>query len=138
MTRRSLLRYAWAFPATVIGLALAVIARALGATLAIVDGAVEVAGGGLGRTLSRVPRLNRFDAITFGHVILGTSHETLAACRAHEHVHVSQYERWGVLFFPLYLGSSLAQLIRGRSPYWHNHFERQAFDGAAKPPRLVD
>lgn len=38
-----------------------------------------------------------------------------------------QYERWGVLFFPLYLGSSLLQLLRGRSPYWHNHFELQAY-----------
>lgn len=27
-------------------------------------------------------------------------------------VHVRQYERWGVLFFPLYLGSSLLELAR--------------------------
>jgi hypothetical protein len=40
---------------------------------------------------------------------------------------VRQYERWGVLFFPLYLGSSLWQLLRGRSPYYANRFEREAF-----------
>ena len=69
----------------------------------------------------------QFLAITFGHVVLGISHEVLAQEWAHEHVHVRQYERWGALFFPLYLGSSAAQALAGRHPYWHNRFEKQAF-----------
>jgi hypothetical protein len=50
-------------------------------------------------------------------------------------VHVRQYERWGVLFFPLYAASSLWQLARGRDPYRDNRFEREAFrlgSGAAE------
>jgi hypothetical protein len=45
--------------------------------------------------------------------------------RKHEHVHVRQYERWGVLFIPAYVLSSLWQVLRGRSAYSANHFERQ-------------
>jgi len=44
---------------------------------------------------------------------------------------VRQYERWGMLFFPLYIGSSLAQLLSGRDPHCYNHFEREAFMNAA-------
>jgi hypothetical protein len=39
---------------------------------------------------------------------------------------VRQYERWGALFFVLYAVSSLCQWLRGRDPYWHNRFEREA------------
>ena len=66
-------------------------------------------------------------AITFGHVIIGLDHATLTHLRLHEHVHVRQYERWGVLFFPLYLASSLIQIVRRRDPYLNNCFEREAF-----------
>jgi len=76
--------------------------------------------------VTSAPASLRFVAITFGHVVLGLSHRVLGEHRVHEHAHVRQYERWGVLFFPLYLGSCGAQLIRGRHPYWHNAFERQA------------
>ncbi len=125
--RPSALGYAWAAPATLLGLAAALLARAAGADAIIIDGVLEVGGGRLERVLSRLPRPLRFQAITLGHVIIGTSHSALAACRRHERVHVRQYERWGIFFFPLYLGSSLWQLARGRDPYRDNHFERQAY-----------
>lgn len=121
------LRYLWAAPATAAGLALAVPALALGARARVVRGAIEVAGGRLARGAFALPGRYRFGAITFGHVIIGRDESVLAACRDHEHVHVRQYERWGALFFPLYLGSSLVQLVRGRDPYLDNHFEREAF-----------
>jgi len=57
---------------------------------------------------------------------LRRSHAVLAEYRAHEHEHVRQYERWGVLFFFLYVGSSAALRLRGARPYWDNRFERQA------------
>jgi hypothetical protein len=71
-----------------------------------------------------------FSAITLGHVILGADHATLASVRSHEQVHVRQYERWGVLFFPLYLGSSALAWMRGGDPYRDNAFEQEAFAGA--------
>lgn len=115
-------RYGWAAPATAVGLLLTGFASALGATVRSKHGVVEVGGGRLARVVGRGP----FVAITFGHVVLGLSHDVLARMRAHEHAHVRQYEHWGVFFFPLYVGSSLAQLARGRDPYRHNAFERQA------------
>jgi hypothetical protein len=128
------IRYAWALPATCLGATLGLAALARGARMRVVEGALEVAGG--------MPRRFGFGAITFGHVILGQSEQCLAACRAHEHVHVRQYERWGVLFFALYLGSSLVQWLRGRDPYLDNRFEKEAYAmddrarrAAATPPR---
>ncbi|HEU0202195.1 MAG TPA: signal peptide prediction [Burkholderiaceae bacterium] len=123
-----LLRYLWALPVTVIGLALALPARAWGARATVVDGVLEVGGEPIRAVVARLPSVMRFSAITLGHVILGVDTHALARCRAHEQVHVRQYERWGILFFPLYFGSSALQFIRGRNPYWDNHFERQARD----------
>jgi len=73
----------------------------------------------------------RLLAITFGHIVLGVSYVVLEAERGHEHAHVRQYEKWGLLFFPLYLGSSFIQLARGRHPYLDNAFEKQAVRVAA-------
>jgi hypothetical protein len=123
-------RYAWAFPATAIGLGFALLAMLSGARPRLVDGVIEVAGGGTRTLVLLLPKALRFVAITFGHVVLGLDHATLRAVRSHEHVHVRQYERWGVLFFALYLASSLWQLIRGRSPYFDNRFEREALGKA--------
>jgi len=125
----SLLRvfsYAWAAPASALGLLVALVAVGSGAKVTIVDGVVEVAGTRLARWLTRSAQLARFNAITLGHVVIGVSPAVLAHCRAHERVHVRQYERFGVFLFPLYAASSGLQWMRGRSPYWENHFERQA------------
>ncbi|HUQ27719.1 MAG TPA: hypothetical protein VM051_03960 [Usitatibacter sp.] len=127
MRARLLLRYAWASPGSLAGLLLAVPALCAGATLRRVDGVLEVAGGRVDRLIAVLPASLRFAAITFGHVVLGTDHTTLACLRRHEHVHVRQYERWGVLFLPLYAASSAIQWLRGRDPYRDNWFEREAF-----------
>jgi len=134
-----LLRYAWAAPWSLAGLILALPALLAGATARVTEGTLEVAGGRLGRAASRLPGALRFSAITFGHVILAIDHESLAPLRAHEQVHVRQYERWGPLFVPLYLGSSLAQLAAGRHPYLQNRFEREAVAkaGAGRPPGVA-
>jgi hypothetical protein len=63
-------------------------------------------------------------------VILAITEEELAVIGPHERVHVEQYERWGALFFLAYGASSLRQLVGGRNPYWHNHFEVQARERA--------
>lgn len=127
MPWRCVMRYLWPLPATMIGIIFATMARASGATIRAADGVVEVGGGGVGRAIALLPRALQFNAITFGHVVIGVSHGVLAQCRRHERVHVRQYERWGVLFFPRYVASSVWALLRGRHPYWHNYFERQAY-----------
>ena len=122
-----ILRYLWAAPATVVGLAVAAVTICVGGTLRVVGGVVEAGGGWFGRFMQLLPQALRIEAITFGHVVLGLNHAALARLRAHELVHVRQYERWGVLFFPLYLASSLWQLLHGRDPYRQNCFELEAF-----------
>lgn len=119
--------YAWAAPASLVGLMLAVPALFAGAGLRRIDGTLEIGGGRMPAWLRRLPGGIDVAAITFGHVILGRDEATLSLCRRHEQVHVRQYERWGVLFFPLYLGSSAWQWLRGRDPYWHNRFEVEAY-----------
>jgi hypothetical protein len=129
-----LLAYAWAAPNSALGLILGIIAIPFGARLRLQDGIMEFSGGGLGRMISRLPPPFAFAAITFGHVVLGVNRATLAAVRAHEQVHVRQYERWGPLFLPAYLLSSFFQLMRGRHPYLDNCFEREAY---AKAPSKI-
>jgi hypothetical protein len=108
-----------------------------GARLRAQHGVLEVAW-------RHAPHLTRwrFVAITFGHVVLGRSHNELSRLRAHEHAHVRQYERWGVLFLLLYPASSLWQLLRGRRAYLDNVFEVDAraserLSGAAQAARRL-
>jgi hypothetical protein len=129
-----LLAYAWAAPYSLLGLFFGLMGLLFGAHARLREGALEFA---FGARRSRLRAPGGFAAITFGHVILGTDEATLAAVRAHEQVHVRQYERWGPLFIPAYLLSSLVQVLRGRSPYRDNRFEREAFAKAdcSRPER---
>jgi hypothetical protein len=65
--------------------------------------------------------------MTLGHVVWGVDPAALDRTRAHERIHVAQYERWGPLFLPAYALSSLMAWSRGQDPYRDNRFERQAF-----------
>ena len=121
-----LIRRLWAWPASLPGLLLALPMALGGATIRRREGTLEVCGGCFGRLAGRLPLACRFDAITLGQVILARDEEVLSACRAHERVHVRQYERWGLLFYPLYLGASLWLWLRGGRPYLDNPFEREA------------
>ena len=120
-------RYLWALPYTLLGLLLGGIAVLAGATARRNHGVIEIHGGRAGAAFARLPPALGFSAMTLGHVILAVDRSALAQLRRHEHVHVRQYERWGPLFVPAYLLSSLVQLLRGRNPYRENHFERQAY-----------
>ncbi|MEY4564805.1 MAG: hypothetical protein RLZZ618_4082 [Pseudomonadota bacterium] len=126
------LRFVWPAPASAVGLVLAGAGVATGASARCVDGVLEVSGG----PMARVLRAMGIVAITLGHVVLGQSAAELDALRVHEHAHVRQYERWGLLFFPLYLAASLLAWCQGQSAYSHNHFERQACaaEAAARRP----
>jgi hypothetical protein len=128
-----LLALAWAAPYSLLGLLFGSAVILSGGRAQVRAGAVEFGGGRLGRLASGLRPPFCFSAITFGHVILGVDQRTLDEARAHEQVHVRQYERWGVFFLPAYLLSSLVQLALGRRPYLDNRFEREAYAKAAMP-----
>lgn len=132
-----LLRYLWAAPNTVLGLVLGGVAMLLGATAQRHRGVLEICGGRAGLAVAKLPPALGFSAMTLGHVILAVDRSALVQLRMHERVHVRQYERWGPLFLPAYLLSSLLQLLRGRNPYRENHFERQAYAVVDEHRRLV-
>lgn len=119
---------AWAAPVTLLGLTLALLLSLIARTRwQVVAGVIEVAprdgSHAFGnRCLKKLP----FDAITLGHVVIGSSTSCLRALRAHEHAHVRQYERWGVCLLIAYPAASLWMLARGRRPYLDNPFEVQA------------
>jgi hypothetical protein len=125
---RKLLGYAWASPNSLIGLAIGGAMILLGARAGRVAGILEVAGGLVGTLLGEKRIALPWRAITLGHVILGIDEAALAKSRAHEHVHVRQYEQWGPFFLPAYVLSSLWQLACGRRCYRDNWFERQAYE----------
>lgn len=132
--RRSAIAYLWVAPVTLFGLVLALIAYWLGASVKRRFGVLEVAGN------TRTPILrsisSRFEAITLGHVILGRNHGTLTRYRGHEHVHVRQYERWGILFPVLYVLASFKALLTGKRFYWDNVFEVEARKAESSTPEL--
>lgn len=133
MTGRALLAgaaraagYAWASPATLIGLLVAAVALACGAGRRAERGVLEVFGGRLAGWLARLPGVRHFEAVTLGHVVLADSRAALERQRAHERAHVQQFERWGVLLLPLYVTAAAVEMLRGRHPHRDNLFERQA------------
>lgn len=126
--------YLWAAPCSLVGLTLALPTLLTGATAQKIDGVLEVALPEHGLAANLLYKRLPFIAITFGHVVIGINACQLARLRAHEHAHVRQYEHWGLLFFLAYPASSVMQWLKGKHPYWHNHFEiaaRQAADDIA-------
>lgn len=119
-------RFLWALPGSLIGLALAAPCLAAGGRATWRSGALEVSHRPRLVDCGPLARRLPFRGIVFGHVILGVTSEELAVIGAHERVHVRQYEGWGPFFLPAYALSSLWQLLRGRRPYWDNHFEVEA------------
>jgi hypothetical protein len=129
------LRYLWAGPTTVLGLVV-IMALVRRSHVALVDGVIEAHGPLLRGALARLtPVCGGADAITLGHVVIGRSAEALEATRAHERVHVRQYELWGPLFLPAYVIAGLYAFACGGHPYFDNRFERPAF--ALPPSRLA-
>ncbi|XAL98115.1 hypothetical protein OT109_10955 [Phycisphaeraceae bacterium D3-23] len=124
----TLLRYLWASPNTLLGLALALLARTTGGAWQTHTGVVEAHGGAVCWLLQRAPFVRGgAAAITFGHVVLAQERCELDRTRVHERVHVAQYGRWGPLFLPAYLAAGAWQRLRGRDPYRDNPFEVPAY-----------
>ena len=122
-----LLRYLWVLPVTLLGLLIVLVARSSGGIVQRVDGVLESAGGWPARILRQgFPFSGPVAAMTLGHVVVGASLSALAATRAHERVHVRQFERWGILLLVLYPLAGLIAWLRGGNPYCDNAFEREA------------
>lgn len=122
-------RYAWTAPWTLLGWALTPVVRVTGGSARWADGVLELEGGFLTRVLPRLAPGRSIAAMTLGHAVVAVDRSTLDRTRAHERVHVRQYERWGP-FFPLVYGlASLAAWLPGGDPYHDNRFEREARRG---------
>ncbi len=116
------LRYLWALPVTLLGLAFVLPTLATGGRLRVERGALEVYGFFLRRCLAI-----KASAMCLGHVVLGQDRDCLDQTRDHEHVHVKQCERWGMFIIPAYLLSSFFAWRAGKSFYFDNRFEREAY-----------
>ncbi len=68
-----------------------------------------------------------------GHAVLAVDEATLNRTLAHERIHVTQFERWSLLFSVVYGLTSWAAWRRGQHYYLDNRFEREAREGAGHP-----
>jgi hypothetical protein len=109
-----------------LGLPLAALALR-GGRVRVIEGAIEAHGPWLRWLLSSCLPLRGVTAMTLGHVVIGCDQHALDFSRAHERVHVRQYERWGALFLPAYLIASVWAMITGGHYYHDNVFEREAY-----------
>jgi len=120
-----ILKVIWASPNTLLGSVLGIIGILFGGKAQFVRGALEYHGGLVAWLLRRFP--NNVCAMTLGHSIVGIDKESLEAARDHEHVHVRQYEQWGLFFIPAYFLASAYVKYKGKNPYYDNPFEVEAY-----------
>lgn len=124
----AVLKRAWAAPYSALGLSVGLLGLATGGRAQVRRGVVEFYGGATAWLLRHMPGLGEVAAMTLGHTILGQSPAALDLTRDHEHVHVRQFERWGPLMGPAYVGCSLWLCARGADrPYRDNPFEAEAY-----------
>jgi hypothetical protein len=112
--RRTLWRYLWALPNTLLGLALGLVSF----RLPRIDEGLLVFEGSPRGFLWILSRMRR-EAVTFGHVVLSAV-PLRGALRRHELAHVRQYEWLGPVFVPVYVA---LWLVRG---YRRHPLERAA------------
>jgi hypothetical protein len=117
------LGYLWAFPVTVFGLLLSVLAVATGGSIQLRHGVVEAWGGVIGWWLQGGRFHRGGAAMTLGHVILARDADCLDQSRTHELAHVRQYERWGPLLLPAYWTLAAWLWFRGFHPYLDHPWE---------------
>ena len=126
-----LLVYLWTLPTTAVGLLVTVPTLLTGGRARWHSGVLEVYGGFAAFLLRRlVPLPGGASAMTLGHVVIARDPAAHTSTRAHERVHVRQCERWGPLFIPVYLLTSLVLKVRGRDAYHDNFLEREAFENS--------
>lgn len=119
----AILRYCWALPNTLLGLAFGLLGLLTGGSVNRFGVVLEFHGG----IVTWYMKLIRKLGMTLGYVIVGRDEPALARAREHEMVHVEQYGRWGPFFLPAYAISSLVQKLKGRNPYRDNFLEVEAY-----------
>ncbi len=119
--------FVWAAPYTLLGLLVGLCGLLTGGSVRRRGRTLEFQGGALRWLIERLPDGQFVLALTLGHTILGPSEVTLDLARDHELVHVRQFECWGPLMGPAYLGCSLYLWLTGGRPYRDNPFERAAY-----------
>jgi hypothetical protein len=117
----------WAAPYTLLGVTIGGVGLISGGRMQTHSGVLEFYGGAATRFLDYLP-LPHVLAFTLGHCVIGRDQVALQITRPHERVHVAQFERWGLLMGPAYLGCSALLWLQGRDAYRDNPFEREAFD----------
>jgi hypothetical protein len=128
-TLQKVARFLWTVPNTTLGVVVVLVGFSR-ASLRVVDGVLEAHGPVLAWLLKTlVPLSGGAAALTLGHVVIGVDAQSLEVTRAHERVHVRQYERWGPFFVPAYLIASATAALRGRHFYFDNIFEIEACRG---------
>ena len=123
---KTALRYIWAFPNTLLGLAFLLPTLLTGGRGRVERGAIEIYGGFSRYVLRRCLPFPA-SALTLGHAINGQDRDCLDHSRDHEHVHVRQYETWGPFMLPAYFLSSMLAWRRGGHYYFDNRFEKEAY-----------
>ncbi|HWZ86950.1 MAG TPA: hypothetical protein VN032_12155 [Thermoanaerobaculia bacterium] len=123
---RRALGYVGVLPVSAAAAALAAPLLLTGTRARLEAGVLEVSGGLLRPILRRAVPGFPISAITLGHVVYAADARCLVETRAHERVHVAQYERWGFLFPFLYVAASARALLAGGHVYRDNAFEREA------------
>jgi hypothetical protein len=118
----------WASPYSAIGLAIGAIGLATGGGVRVRDGVVEFHGGFTRWVVRRLPTGELTLAMTLGHTVIGQTEAALDIAHAHELIHVRQFEAWGPLMGPAYLGASALVWLSGGHAYFDNPFEKEAFD----------
>ncbi len=117
----------WAGPYSLLGLGIGGMGLLFGGRGRYRAGALEFYAGGTAKFVQRLPPGPTTAGFTLGHVILGQTGEGLERVGLHERVHVRQFERWGPLMGPAYLGASAWLWWLGRDPYLDNPFEVEAY-----------
>jgi hypothetical protein len=115
--------YLWAFPVTVVGLLLALLAVVTGGSVRLRGGVIEVWGGSVHRLLRGGWFWHGGAAMALGHVILARDAGCLARSRAHELAHVRQFECWGPLLLPVYWFVGAWLWLCGYHPYLDHPLE---------------
>ncbi len=89
---------------------------------------LEFYGGGTAWILRCLPNGHIISAMTLGHSVIGKTADDLDRARDHEMVHVKQFEKWGPLMGPAYVGASIWVWLHGKRAYRDNPFEVEAYD----------
>jgi hypothetical protein len=123
--------YLWASPYTLLGLTIGLVGLCTGGRSRTHGPVLEFYGGGVKWLMHKLLPNGQFVlAITLGHTVLGQTEASLDISHEHELVHVRQFERWGPLMGPMYLGWCVVLWFQGKRPYRDNPFEIEAYGEA--------